>query len=310
MASDNTRDVTPDDFGPEGVPSYDSYESYRSYDSYDSDGDAYEYTNEARTESFPSARSSAEHTEQFLRSDPAAQTEYISEVSYEAPEPVVSHETAAIDREPVYIAPAEPVYEETAIASEPVVAAEPVVTEVGRGTIDLGLLLLRVLFGAYLVLSSLTTFFRLGNSDGINGLENAFSNYPFGDGLAILVPTLELAAGVFLILGLIAPAAAAVAVAVTGFMALHSTTSSGLGWNPLYWDATVWLPIMLLVIALAIQFTGPGLYSIDAGRSWARRPLVSSWIWLVVGVAAAVALWWLGTAMNPFTSGTLPTPVS
>lgn len=306
MASNNTRDVTPDDFGPDDVPSYTSRDTNA----------------EANTEAFPSAMSPTEPTEQFLRADPTpeellAQTEHISEASYDAPEPnvsygSVSHETAAIDREPAYIAPTDPLYEETTVVTEPVAPLEPVtpVEPVGRGTIDFGLLLLRLVFGGYLVLSSLMTFFRLGNSDGIGGLESEFANYPFGNGLAIVVPTLELAAGVFLILGLITPVAAAVAVAVTAFTALHAITTSGLGWNPLYWDATIWLPIVLLAIALAVQFTGPGFYGVDAGRTWARRPLASSWIWLVVGLAAAVAMWWFGTELNPFTTETLPTPTT
>ena len=309
MSSHNTRDVTPDDFGPDDVPSYSSRHSRA----------------EANTEAFPSAMSPNEPTEQFLRADPApdellAQTEHISEASYATPEPTasyssVSHETAAIDREPAYIAPADPLYEETTVVSAPVAAVEPVAevesaTPAGRGTMDFGLLLLRLVFGGYLVLSSLMTFFRLGNSDGIGGLESEFANYPFGNGLAIVIPTLELAAGVFLILGLITPVAAAVAVAVTGFTALHTITASGLGWNPLYWDASIWLPIVLFAVALTVQFTGPGFYGVDAGRTWARRPLASSWIWLIVGLAAAVAMWWFGTELNPFTSQSLPTPTT
>ena len=133
-------------------------------------------------------------------------------------------ETIAVDREPTYIPPAEPVYE------APVPVAETVVEEptAKRGTIDLGLLLLRLCFGGYLIITALSTFFRWGTNEGISGLEAAYAAYPFGNGLAVIVPTLELAAGVFLVLGLIAPVAAAVAIVVTAFCALHAVVALSL----------------------------------------------------------------------------------
>lgn len=259
MAQDNTRDVTPDDFAYDNVPEY-------------------------------------QPTEEFTApSGDAVRTETVSTTVTPAAAPAT--ETVALDREPVYIPPADPVYEEVSVASEPVVED---VAPVGRGTIDFGLLLLRLCFGAYLIISALTTFFRFGGSDGIAGLENAYANYPFGNGMAIMVPTLELAAGVFLVLGLITPVAAAVAVAVTAFVALNAVVEAANGWNVLTWDAGVWLPWILAGIALTLQFTGPGLYSVDNGRSWARRPLASSWIWLLVGLVAAGLIWWFATEINPF----------
>ncbi|MEH0146749.1 DoxX family protein [Corynebacterium sp. Q4381] len=258
MAQDNTRDVTPDDFAYDNVPDY-------------------------------------KPTEEFAA--PAGDTVTTETVSTTVTPAASPAETVALEREPVYIPPADPVYEEVSVASEPVVEE---IAPVGRGTIDFGLLLLRLCFGAYLIISSLRTFFRLGGSEGIAGLESAYANYPFGNGMAIMVPTLELAAGVFIVLGLITPVAAAVAVAVTAFAALHAVVDSANGWNVLAWDASVWLPWILVGIALTLQFTGPGLYGVDNGRSWARRPLASSWIWLIVGLAAAGLIWWFATDVNPF----------
>lgn len=261
MAQDNTRDATPDDFAYDNVPDY-------------------------------------KPTEQFAA--PVGDTT-VNETVATTAAPVAAAspaaETAALEREPVYIPPADPVYDEVSVTSEPVVEE---VAPVGRGTIDFGLLLLRLCFGAYLITSSLRTFFRLGGSEGIAGLESAYANYPFGNGMAIMVPTLELAAGVFIVLGLITPVASAVAVAVTAFTALHAVVDSANGWNALAWDASVWLPWILVGIALTLQFTGPGLYGVDNGRSWARRPLASSWIWLIVGLAAAGLIWWFATEVNPF----------
>ena len=60
------------------------------------------------------------------------------------------------------------------------------------------------------------------------------------------------------------------------------------------------VPVMLLAASLAVQFTGPGRYGIDASRGWAKRPLVSSWICALIGLAAAGLMWWFGTGINPF----------
>lgn len=168
-----------------------------------------------------------------------------------------------------------------------------------RGTIDWGILLIRLLLGAYLVLTSVATFFQLGGNAGLAGLESEYAGYVLPNILAILVPSLQLAAGVFLIFGLITPLFAAIATVVTSFTALHALSDSGAGLNIFAWDDSVMLSVILLVISLALQFTGPGLYSFDFSRGWARRPLVSSWIFVVLGIAGAVALWWFGAGVNP-----------
>ena len=203
-------------------------------------------------------------------------------------------ETVDMDREPAYVA-TEPAYAETAETTEPAVVEE----ETRRGTTDLGLLLQRLALGAMLIIHSVGTFFRLGGNEGISGLESAFADYPYGSGLAVVVPTLELAAGVFLLLGLLTPIAALVAIAVTGFMALHAFVSQSDGFNVFAWTPETWVPVMLLAASLVVQFTGPGRYGIDASRGWAKRPLVSSWIGVLLGLAAAGLIWWFGTGVNP-----------
>lgn len=211
-----------------------------------------------------------------------------------------ANETVAVEREPEYVAPAptnvtdttEPVYTETA---EPVVVEE----ETRRGTTDFGLFLMRLFLGAFLIIDSVAIFFRLGGNEGISGLESAFADYPYGSGLAVVVPTLELAAGVFLVLGLLTPVAALVAIAVTGFVALHAFVTQSDGFNVFAWTPETWVPVMLLAASLVVQFTGPGRYGIDASRGWAKRPLASSWICALLGLAAAGLMWWFGTGVNP-----------
>lgn len=203
-------------------------------------------------------------------------------------------ETVAVDREPAYVA-SEPAYAETAETAEPAVVEE----ETRRGTTDFGLFLMRLFLGAFLIIDSVAIFFRLGGNEGISGLESAFADYPYGSGLAVVVPTLELAAGVFLVLGLLTPIAALVAIAVTGFMALHAFITQSDGFNVFAWTPETWVPVMLLAASLVVQFTGPGRYGIDASRGWAKRPLVSSWICALLGLAAAGLIWWFGTGINP-----------
>lgn len=281
VMANNPRDLTPDDINnldPLGsdVPEYQS------------------------TEVFPRAEEPGAVEEVHIRANPAAQPA--------EPTP----ETVTINRQSEYIPPAEPAigepayvepaFQDTAyVEPAPVVEQDTTVVEdARRGTIDFGLLLLRLALGALLIIQSIGTFFRLGGNEGIAGLEDAFACYPFGNGLAIIVPTLELTAGVFLVLGLLTPVASLVAIAVTGFMALHAFNGQGDGFNVFAWGPETWMPVMLLGAALALQFTGPGLYGVDAQRGWARRPLASSWICALIGLAAAGLIWWFGTEINPF----------
>ncbi|MDK8822727.1 DoxX family membrane protein [Corynebacterium coyleae] len=285
----NPRDLTPDDLN-----------------NLENVADVPEYKGDAATEIFPQTSQTGDEVR--LSADKAAQasapsagsTAVPSASAYSSdPAPV----TSAFIRESETIAPAAP----ATYAEEPVepVAVDPapaVVEEedARRGTTDFGLLLLRLFLGAYLIIDSVAVFFRLGGNDGIAGLENAFADYPYGNGLAVVVPTLELTAGVFLVLGLLGPIAAAVATAVTGFLALHAFNGQTDGFNVFAWTPETWVPVMLLAVSLAVQFTGPGRYGIDASRGWAKRPLASSWICAIVGLAAAGAAWWFGTGINPF----------
>jgi len=228
--------------------------------------------------------------------------------------PTGSHETYETHQTMAYDRPASQPAAAAAPAPAPVAPAavpadydhptatavdEPTVRDHRRGTMDFGLLIIRLLLGGWLILEAVGTFFRLGGNPGISGLEADYANYLAPGGLAIIIPSLQLAAGVFLVLGLITPLFAMVATIVTSFTALHELTTSGAGANIFAWPESVWLSIVMLGISLALQFTGPGLVSLDFGRSWARRPLVSSWIFILLAIAGAVALWWFGAGVNP-----------
>lgn len=174
-----------------------------------------------------------------------------------------------------------------------------------RGTIDFGLLFIRIALGAYLIIEGVRTLFTIGDSAGISGLETEFANYAMANILAIGVPVAQLGAGVFLVLGLLTPFAAMVGMVVTGFLAIHELAVSGAGLDVFGWPETLWLSLILFVINVGIQFTGPGFISVDSAlgvkalSSPARRPLASSWIFFILGAAALVAVWWFGAGINP-----------
>ncbi|AFM07238.1 DoxX family protein [Corynebacterium pseudotuberculosis] len=177
-------------------------------------------------------------------------------------------------------------------------SAHAVAAAAKRGTIDFGLFVLRIVFGAWLILDAVQVFFAMGNSGGINGLQDQFSSYAYASTLAVAVPAMELAAGVFLVFGLLTPVAAAVATVVTSFLTLHHIASAD-ALNLTDLNDSIWFAFFLTTISLVLQFTGPGLISFDVSRSWAKRPLASSWVFVVLGIAGAVALWWFGAAVNP-----------
>ena len=168
-----------------------------------------------------------------------------------------------------------------------------------RGTIDFGLLFIRIALSAYLIIAGAKTFFELGDSQGLSGLEGDFANYAWDTALSIAVPTMQLIAGVFLLLGLITPLAAMLGLVVTGFTAVHEIAQTGAGLDVFSWPDSVWLSLVLFVIAVGLQFTGPGFISLDFKRSWARRPLGTSWVFVLTGVAILVALWFFGAGVNP-----------
>lgn len=176
--------------------------------------------------------------------------------------------------------------------------ADRATTAVKRGTLDFGLLLLRVSLGLYFLCSGVSTFFTMGNSAGLPGLEQDFADYAQPAALAMALPTLQLVAGVFLLLGLVTPIAAMIATVAAGIWFVHAVIASGGTLLPWAWGPEAWLPFHMLALSLAVQFTGPGIIAIDAGRSWARRPLVSSWIFALLSVGALVAVVWFGFGLD------------
>lgn len=176
-----------------------------------------------------------------------------------------------------------------------------------RGTLDLGLLLLRLGVGGMVLMLGLATFFQFGGAPGIGTLEAQFAanGYNFAGVIAVAIPTVQVIAGGLLVLGLATPLGAALALAISAFLTMFEVAVGDSGWNVLAAGAEpVRLQLALTASALALQFTGPGRYGIDFSRGWARRPLASSWIFCLLAIAAAVALWYFSAGQLPFVDTT------
>lgn len=213
--------------------------------------------------------------------------------------PVTAYDDADFAKPMVPVAPVpEPQEEPVVVVEEEPVVVEAVAVEPKdkRGTINLGLLVLRIGFATFLIGDAIRAFFLNG---GVKELAQEFSGYAAPDLLSVAIPAMELFAGVFLLFGLVTPVAAAIATVSTTFMALHEANRvENINWTNL--PDTMILGFMLVVIALTLQFTGPGVFSFDISRSWVKRPLISSWIFALIGIGGACALWWFGAATNPF----------
>jgi putative oxidoreductase len=171
-----------------------------------------------------------------------------------------------------------------------------------RGTQNLGLLVLRVGLGVVLGAHALQKLFGWWGGQGVAGLKNSLSDagYQHADVLAYVSAGGELVAAALLVLGLFTPVAAAGALAflINGLLATISA-------KPHSHTFSFFLPegheyqITLIVLAVAVILSGPGRYGLDARRGWAHRPFIGSFVALLAGIAAGIAVWVLLNGVNP-----------
>lgn len=171
-----------------------------------------------------------------------------------------------------------------------------------RGTQDLGLMLLRVGLGLLLVGHGLQKAFGLWGGTGLSGFQSSLAEagYQHADILTYVGAIGQIGAGVLLILGLFTPIAAAAALAylINGLLAAVTAQTEAAGFAFFLPDGHEF-QVTLIVVAAVIILTGPGRYGFDAGRGWARRPFVGSFVALVLGVGVGVAAWVLLNGANP-----------
>ncbi|MEO3757169.1 DoxX family protein [Mycobacterium sp. B14F4] len=172
-----------------------------------------------------------------------------------------------------------------------------------RGTLDLGLLLLRVAIGALFIGHGLQKAFGLWGGPGLGGWEASLADmgFRYADILTYVATFGQIAAGVLLVLGLFTPVAAAGALAylTTGVLAEAMAAHEAARLSDFLTDGHQYQVFVVGAVA-ALILTGPGRYGFDAGRGWARRPFVGSFVALLVGAGAGIAIWVLLNGGNPF----------
>jgi putative oxidoreductase len=184
---------------------------------------------------------------------------------------------------------------------EPGAAPASAVTE-RRGTLDLGLLVLRLALGALFIVHGLQHAFGLWNGPGLDGWADTLTGFGFQHAniLTYVATGGQIAVGALLLLGLFTPVAAAGALAylVTGLLAELMTAHQEARLSTFMTDGHE-LKVFLVCAVAALVLTGPGRYGFDAGRGWARRPFIGSFVALLLGVGAGVAIWVLLNGGNP-----------
>ncbi|MGW6378183.1 DoxX family protein [Rhodococcus sp. NPDC055112] len=169
----------------------------------------------------------------------------------------------------------------------------------GRGTLDLGLLVLRVGLGTVALFHGLQKLFGWWNGPGLDGFETTLFDAGFEQArlLSILTAVGEVAAGALLIIGLVTPLAGAAVLAVLiNAWCVRQVAEPGLQF---FAPSGVEHETMLVAAAVAVVLTGPGRFSVDGGRKWATRPHIGSVAALVLGIAAGVCLWVFLNGANP-----------
>ncbi|MGW4093810.1 DoxX family protein [Nocardia sp. NPDC004750] len=174
--------------------------------------------------------------------------------------------------------------------------------EVRRGTLDLGLLLLRLVVGAtflYHGLQKLTGWFHGPGLDGTRDMmERGGWDHPSVS--ALLVTAGEVGGGALLILGLLTPlAAGAVLAVILDAWAWKQGMAPGFQYKA--GPGAVEYESVLAGVSAVIILTGPGRLSFDRNRGWAIRPASGSFVILLLAVAAAVGAYWYLHGGNPLT---------
>lgn len=169
-----------------------------------------------------------------------------------------------------------------------------------RGTLDLGLFILRLVVGGtflYHGLQKLTGWFGGMGLDGTKQMVEQ-SGWKHPSIAAALVTAGEVGGGALLILGLATPLAAGAVLAV---MLDAWMFKQGLAPDFQYdqGKGAVELDTILAGAAIAIIFTGPGRWALDRGRSWAVRPGAGSVVVVILAFAAAIFTYWYLHGGNP-----------
>jgi putative oxidoreductase len=156
---------------------------------------------------------------------------------------------------------------------------------------DLGLLLLRFAVGGVFFAHGMQHVFGLWGGVGMTGLRNALTAFGFRNVnvLAWVTALTELVGGAAVVLGLFTPLAAAGLLALMiNAVLLKAVNGFFIAGPP--GAASVELEVVLGLGAAALVLTGAGRIALENGRTWNRRPAPWGVLFLIIGVAAALAV--------------------
>ncbi|KJF22028.1 DoxX family protein [Rhodococcus sp. AD45-ID] len=247
------------------------------------------------TEQFPpvNARNSLPRTDDDLDFGSAQANSVTEQIPAYRPG-LLDKPTEVLTRDTAYEMPADPVA--VAVADPIPVAEDP---RPSRGTLDLGLLALRLAVGGTALVHGLQKLTGLWNGPGLGGFETMLAEAGFEQAklLAILGAVGEVAGGALLILGLLTPIAAASVLAVMiNAWALRQLAEPGLEY---FAPNGTEYEMLLGICAGVIILTGPGRIALDGRRGWAKRPFIGSLVVLILGIGAGVCTWIFLNGANP-----------
>ncbi|WP_433194924.1 DoxX family protein [Nocardia sp. CA-107356] len=149
---------------------------------------------------------------------------------------------------------------------------------------DIGLVLLRVVFGGLLAAHGSQKLFGWFNGAGWSANAATFDSMGYNPGklFGTLAGLSEFTGGILLLLGLLTPLAAAIVLG-TMINAINTTWGGGLLTGKGYE-----MPLLFATVGAVVAFTGPGKLSLDSGRPWQRQGIVWAVAAIVVAVIAAV----------------------
>src|SRR5262245_8040580 len=129
-------------------------------------------------------------------------------------------------------------------------------------SVDLGLLLVRVLFGAAIAAHGAQKLFGSFGGHGLKGTGRFFETLGFRPGalFAAMAGLIELAGGLLLVLGLMTPVGAAAVLAAMTVAIVRVHLKNGLFAN----KSGIEIPFLYAAAVLGIAVAGGGAYSLDA----------------------------------------------
>lgn len=171
-----------------------------------------------------------------------------------------------------------------------------------RGTVDLGLFLLRLVVGGTFLYHGLQKLVGWFDGPGMDGTRTMLERGGWDKPsiASALLAGGEVAGGALLILGLATPFAAGAVLAVI-LNAWFLKQGAEPGFQYATSENSVELETILAGTAAVLILTGPGRWSFDRSRGWATRPWTGSLVILVLAVVAAIGTWWYLHGGNPLT---------